>query len=316
VVERLDVARLAIEPRWLGLLGGVGAVLDDFKHLAAKSSPDFLPQVLHAQFQRRVFQRVMQQRGDGFGLVAAELEDERRDAEKVRDVRDLAAFARLRAMNTMGEEKGGVEAVGEGRVQGGHSVMVWQEAQWRLEQSYCSAVRLHVRTATDTGSTIEAIRQAFRELDPDLPITETVTMNVHMEEAVFAQRIGATLLGIFGALALTLAAVGLYSVMSYAVSQRTHEMGIRLALGASPGELRSMVVSSGMKVTGLGLTIGAAGAAGVSRLLTSLLNGVSPTDPLTFATVLGALAAVAFLAALIPARRASTVDPIVALRYE
>lgn len=185
-----------------------------------------------------------------------------------------------------------------------------------LEQSYRSHVRLHVRTATDAGTTIEAIRLALRQLDPDLPMTEVVTMRGHMEEAVFAQRIGATLLSIFGVLALTLAAVGLYSVMSYAVSQRTREMGIRLALGASPRELRTLVVRSGMSVAAIGLVVGAAGAAGLSQLLTSLLNGVSPTDPVTFAAVLGMLAAVAFLAAWIPARRAAAVDPIVALRYE
>jgi ABC-type antimicrobial peptide transport system permease subunit len=156
----------------------------------------------------------------------------------------------------------------------------------------------------------------FQELDPDLPIAETMPITDHLEQAVFAQRIAATLLAIFGALALTLAAVGLYSVMAYAVSQRTHEMGIRLALGASPGELRRMIVGTGMKVAGIGLVLGAAAAAGVSRLLASLLNGVSPTDPLTFAVVLTTLAAVAFLAAFIPARRASSVDPIVALRYE
>jgi ABC-type antimicrobial peptide transport system permease subunit len=137
-----------------------------------------------------------------------------------------------------------------------------------------------------------------------------------LEEAVFAQRIGATLLSIFGMLALTLAAVGLYSVMSYAVSQRKHEMGIRLALGASPGELRRMIVRSGMSVAAVGLVVGAAGAAGVSQLLTSLLNGVSPTDPVTFGGVIVMLAAVALLAAWIPARRAASVDPIVALRYE
>ena len=185
-----------------------------------------------------------------------------------------------------------------------------------LPQSYRSAVRLHVRTATDASSTIESIRQALRELDLGLPVTETVTMRDHLDEAVFAQRIGATMLAIFGALALTLAAVGLYSVMSYAVSQRTREMGVRLALGASPGELRRMVVTSGMRVAAIGLIIGVAGAAGVSQLLTSLLNGVSPTDPITFAIVLSTLAAVAFVAAWIPARRASSVDPIVALRYE
>jgi predicted permease len=185
-----------------------------------------------------------------------------------------------------------------------------------LAQRYRSAVKLHVRSAAETGAIVKSIRQVFRELDPDLPITETMRISDHLEQAVFAQRIAATLLAIFGALALTLAAVGLYSVMAYAVSQRTHEMGIRLALGASPGELRRMIVGTGMKVAAIGLAVGAMGAAAVSRLLTSLLNGVSPTDPLTFGVVLSTLALVAFIAALVPARRASSVDPIVALRYE
>jgi predicted permease len=185
-----------------------------------------------------------------------------------------------------------------------------------LAQRYRSAVKLHVRSNAEAGAMLNAVRQAFQEIDADLPITETMPIADHLEQAVFAQRIAATLLAIFGALALTLAAVGLYSVMAYAVSQRTHEMGIRLALGASPAELRRMVVGSGMKVAAIGLALGAVGAAGVSRLLTSLLNGVSPTDPLTFGVVLGALAMVAFVAALVPALRASSVDPIVALRYE
>jgi predicted permease len=185
-----------------------------------------------------------------------------------------------------------------------------------LAQSYRSGTTLHVRTAGAPDAIFPAIRDAMRELDPDLPLFQPMTMEQSMEQAVFAQRIGATLLSIFGVLALTLAAVGLYSVMSYAVSQRTHEMGIRLALGASPGELRQMVVKSGMTVAGIGLAIGAAGALGVSRLLTSLLNGVSPADPITFGVVLAVLAIVAFVAAFVPARRASSVDPIVALRYE
>ena len=185
-----------------------------------------------------------------------------------------------------------------------------------LAQSYRSEAMLHVRTAGPPDALFPAIRSAVRELDPDVPLYQAMTMHRSLEQAVFAQRIGATLLSIFGGLALTLAAVGLYSVMSYAVSQRTHEMGIRLALGASPGELRRMVVASGMKTAGIGLAIGAAGAVGVSQLLTSLLNGVSPTDPLTFGAVLLMLGAVAFIAALVPARTASRVDPIVALRYE
>ena len=185
-----------------------------------------------------------------------------------------------------------------------------------LAQSYRSAVILHVRSAASPDVTLPAIRAAMRELDPDLPLFMPMTMERALEQAMFAQRIGATLLSIFGVLALTLAAVGLYSVMSYAVSQRTHEMGIRLALGASPAELRQMVVKSGMRVAAIGLAIGAAAAAGVSQLLTSLLNGVSPTDPVTFGSVIALLGLVALAAAFIPARRASSVDPIVALRYE
>jgi len=185
-----------------------------------------------------------------------------------------------------------------------------------LPQTYRSDVKLHVRSNAETGAMLSAIREAFRELDADLPITETMPVSDHLKQAVFAQRIAATLLAIFGALALTLAAVGLYSVMAYAVSQRTHEMGIRLALGASPSALRRMVVTGGMKVAAIGLAIGALGAAAVSRLLTSLLNGVSPSDPLTFAVVVATLALVAFIAALVPARRASLVDPIVALRHD
>jgi predicted permease len=185
-----------------------------------------------------------------------------------------------------------------------------------LPQSYRAATIVHVRARVAPEAMLASIRTAMHELDPDVPLFEAMTMERSLESAVFAQRIGATMLSIFGALALVLAAVGLYSVMSYAVTQRTQEMGIRLALGASPGELRQMVVRSGMRVAAIGLAIGAAGAAAVSQLLTSLLNGISPTDPTTFAVVLVTLAGVAFLAAWIPARRASLVDPIVALRYE
>jgi predicted permease len=185
-----------------------------------------------------------------------------------------------------------------------------------LAQSQRSAAVLHVRTGGSPDAVFGPVRGILRELDPDVPLFGAMTMRESLEQAMFAQRVGATLLSIFGALALTLAAVGLYSVMAYMVTQRTREMGIRLALGASPGQLRRMVVAGGMKVAAVGLAIGAAGALGVSRLLVSLLNGVSPTDPLTFGLVPVALAAVAFVAVLVPARRASAVDPIVALRYE
>lgn len=122
--------------------------------------------------------------------------------------------------------------------------------------------------------------------------------------------------GAFGLLALVLAAVGLYGVVSYGVEERRHELGVRLALGAQPGQVRRLVVWQGMTLTLTGLAIGTAGALALSRLVTHLLYGVTPTDPITFAGVCAMFAAVAALASLIPAGRAARVDPIVALRTE
>jgi ABC-type antimicrobial peptide transport system permease subunit len=141
-------------------------------------------------------------------------------------------------------------------------------------------------------------------------------MRDQMQIATLTHRMAATLLGAFGILALTLAAVGLYSVVAYAVSQRTRELGIRMALGARPRDLMRMVVSQGMRVTLIGVVLGIAGAAAVTRLLAGQLLGVSPTDPVIFSSVAILLAGIALAATWMPARRASKIDPIVALRYE
>ena len=172
------------------------------------------------------------------------------------------------------------------------------------------------RTAGDPLSLVRPVREAVRAVDPNLPLWDSRPVSEHMEQAVFPQRIGASLLGAMSALALLLATVGLYGVMSYAVSQRTPEMGVRLALGASPSALQRMVIGHGVRLTIVGVVIGLAAAFGVARVLASLLPGITATDPLTFVSVPALLLGIAVAAAWLPARRASMVDPIVALRCE
>jgi ABC-type antimicrobial peptide transport system permease subunit len=176
-----------------------------------------------------------------------------------------------------------------------------------------------VRTSGHPSPLVADVRNAIRTLDASLPVYDARTMNEHMQVAVFAQRMAADLLGAMGVLAVLLAAIGLYGVMAYAVSQRTQEMGIRLALGASPSALLSMVVRQGMKLTIVGIAIGLAvalGAFGSIGAVRTLLPGISPLDPITFIAVPLLLAAIALLATFIPARRAGRVDPVVALRVD
>ena len=188
-----------------------------------------------------------------------------------------------------------------------------------MARSEVSTLRLFVRTTGDPSPLVAEVRNAIRALDAALPIYDARTLNEHMQVAVFAQRMAANLLGAMGILALLLAAIGLYGVMAYAVSQRTQELGIRLALGASPRSLLNMIVWQGMRLTVIGLVIGLAlalAAFGSIGAVRTLLPGISPMDPITFVVVPLALAAVAFLATWIPGRRAGRVDPIVALRVD
>ena len=188
-----------------------------------------------------------------------------------------------------------------------------------MARSEVSTLRLFVRTTGDPGPMVAEVRNAIRALDAALPIYDARTINEHMQVAVFAQRMAANLLGAMGILALLLAAIGLYGVMAYAVSQRTQELGIRLALGASPRSLLNMIVWQGMRLTVIGLAIGLAlalAAFGSIGAVRTLLPGISPMDPITFVVVPLALAAVAFLATWMPGRRAGRVDPIVALRVD
>src|SRR5688572_20219151 len=188
-----------------------------------------------------------------------------------------------------------------------------------MARSEVSTLRLFARAGGDPMPLVAEIRDAIRTLDPNLPVYDARTLNEHMLGAVFAQRMAADLLGAMGVLALLLAAIGLYGVMAYAVSQRTQEMGIRLALGASPSSLLNMVVGQGMKLTVIGLVIGLAialGAFGSIGAVRTLLPGISPLDPITFIAVPALLAAIAFVATWIPAKRAGRVDPVTALRVD
>lgn len=173
-----------------------------------------------------------------------------------------------------------------------------------------------VRTQTDPQSTIAAIRSEFSKLDANLPVYNVETLTSHMSLPLFPARVAAILLGSFGLLALLLAAIGIFGVMSYAVSQRTREIGIRMALGASYGGILKLVVGDGVKLVGLGVAIGLAAAFAGTRLMSGLLYGVSATDSITFAAIAILLSIVAMLACYFPARKATTVDPMIALRYE
>jgi macrolide transport system ATP-binding/permease protein len=185
-----------------------------------------------------------------------------------------------------------------------------------LLQSYVPQLTLHVRTATDAQTMLAAVRREFQMLAPTLPIYNLGTLAQQKEGSLYTERLAAALLMLFGLLALSLAAVGIYGVLSYAVTERTREMGIRLALGARPRDLLRLVVGQGMILTLIGLIIGVGASFALTRLMENLLYGVSATDPLTFIVIPLLLAGVALLACWVPARRATRVDPLAALRYE
>lgn len=177
-------------------------------------------------------------------------------------------------------------------------------------------VAIMVRTTQPPLSLSHAVEAAVHDAEPDLPIGHIQSMEQILSISLAFQRFLMTLMSIFAALALLLAAVGVYGVMAYSVGQRTHEIGIRMALGARPRDVLVMVVRQGMLLTGMGLFTGLAGALAATRLLSDELYGVKATDPIVFAIVVGVLAFIAFLACYIPARRAAKVDPLIALRYE
>jgi predicted permease len=187
---------------------------------------------------------------------------------------------------------------------------------WPHSELVMSGMTILVRTSNDPLALLSTIRNQLQQLDPELPMAAVATMDQLLADSLSRSRFTMLLLGIFAVVALVLAAVGIYGLIAYSVTQRTQELGIRIALGAQRRDVLRLVLVQGTRLTLLGVAIGVLAALTLSRLLGALLFGVSATDPLTFAGVAGLLAVVALLACFIPARRATRVDPTVALRYE
>ena len=185
-----------------------------------------------------------------------------------------------------------------------------------LSQNYAPAAIVLVRTSGRPETVISSVRSQVQQLDSNLALTNMQTIGEVIDQGLWAPRMGAALLAVFGGLALILAIIGVYGVLSYSVNQQTREIGIRMAMGAQTGRVLRLVVGQGMRLAGAGLILGLLVAFAAMRVLGSLLFGVSAHDPLTFVAVSFVLALAAVLACYIPARRATKVDPIIALRYE
>jgi predicted permease len=183
-------------------------------------------------------------------------------------------------------------------------------------QSPMGGIRLLIRTKTDPHTMVSSVRSAVRSLDRNLSIGNTRTLDEAMSQSLSPQRFAVVLLTLFAALALCLASIGVYGVTAFTVAQRTHELGIRIALGAQRRDVLALILGQGLRLALAGICVGLAGALALMRLMTSLFFGISPHDPVTFVFVCAVLTAIALLACYIPARRAMRVDPMIALRHE
>jgi predicted permease len=212
---------------------------------------------------------------------------------------------------TLGGEIVGVVANVKRR---GLSQEVYPETYASYMQPTFSNFSVVVRSTADPSTVMAAIRAQVRELDRDLPLSELRQLNELVSASVSRPRFYTTILGVFASIALILAAVGIYGVISYAVSLRTRELGIRIALGATGRQVSGLVLQQGVGLAIAGVVVGGAGAYWLTRLLSKLLFGVSATDPLTFLGVAALLTAIAAIASFVPARRAAKVDPLLAMR--
>jgi ABC-type antimicrobial peptide transport system permease subunit len=183
-----------------------------------------------------------------------------------------------------------------------------------LRQNFSGQVNLHVRTRQRPETIAAALVREIHSLDPSFAPGEVITMREHVKRSTSSQMIAVTLLGVFGGLALALAAIGLYGVMSYSVSQSTRELGLRMALGAQASDLLRLVMSQGLALTAGGILLGGGAALGLARLIAGLLYQVSPRDPLAFGFAFVVMTLASLAACLIPAWRATGTDPLRALR--
>ncbi|MFZ3258560.1 MAG: FtsX-like permease family protein, partial [Candidatus Acidiferrales bacterium] len=192
----------------------------------------------------------------------------------------------------------------------------WPTVYWPYPELAYSQMTVVMRTETDPLALVSSVRQIVQQMDKDEPISNIATMDQLISDSVARSRLTAVLLGVFAALAMILACIGIYGVMTYATAQRRNEIGIRMALGAQRGDILRLVLGQGVRLAILGVVIGIAGGLALTRLLQSLLFHISASDPLTFAGVAILLTLVVLAACYLPARRAMRVDPMDALRYE
>jgi putative ABC transport system permease protein len=185
-----------------------------------------------------------------------------------------------------------------------------------LRQNYSDWETLIVHTHGEPLAVIPRLRSVIASVDPALPMFGVTTMSESVSNGLSTSRTAATVAGFFGALALLISSVGLYAVVASGVTERTREIGVRVALGSTPGEVMRFVMRGGARLGLVGVVLGLGGAAIVARLMSSLLYGLSAADPVTFALVPAALAVVVFVATFIPARRAVKLDPVAALRSD